>query len=133
MNEYNPDYVSPPGDTILEAMKYLGMSREEFRNKIGLSNVTLDKFLKGEHPIDLNLAEKLEEILGADARFWVNRYKIYYEAEMEKIEDEKKKRGWLYTLLGLVLVTILGFVSIGYCMFFIKISWTMIKWIWNLW
>lgn len=47
--------------------------------------------------------------------------------------DEEKKRNWFNTLLGLAIVTILGFVSIGYCMFFIKISWTMIKWIWCLW
>jgi len=133
MNEYKPDYISPPGETILESMKHHKLSREEFGNKIGMKGVLLNDLLTGKYQIDLMLAQKLEEVLGADAQFWITRELIYREAMLEKIEDEEKKRSWLHTLLGFALVTILGFVSIGYGMFFIKISWTMIKWIWSLW
>jgi len=133
MNEYNPDYISPPGETILESMKHHKLSREEFGNKIGMKGVLLDNLLTGKHPIDLTLAEKLEEVLGADAQFWINRQKIYYEAMMEKIEDRNKQRSRWLASWGFIACIILGFLLIAFGTFFVKISWTMIKWIWYLW
>ena len=70
---FSPNWVSAPGDTIADILKERDLSVAEFCEQVGYSpNDTVD-VLEGRAAISIELAERLEEVLGASAAFWMRR------------------------------------------------------------
>lgn len=82
MNEYNPDKVTPPYETILETMEAKSLDRETF----GLLMIPLfrqyqtESLLRGEMVITQEIAVQLEAALDVPAQFWLNRQKRFEES-----------------------------------------------------
>jgi HTH-type transcriptional regulator/antitoxin HigA len=74
---FNPDWVSPPGDSIQNLIELRKLSIKEFAQKVGLSLYEVQLLLVGKYKIDKVLAEKLSQILGSSARFWLKREAQY--------------------------------------------------------
>lgn len=70
---FSPDWVSPPGDTILDILRARKMSHEVFASQVGQELVKVQQLLSGVTPITLDLAERLERVLGAPHTFWMIR------------------------------------------------------------
>ena len=79
-NEFLPDYVSPPGDTIAETLDLLGMSKARFVHLMERPKEMVDGLLRGEVAITPEIACHLEHLLGVPASFWLNREWQYQEA-----------------------------------------------------
>lgn len=77
---FQPDWVSPPGDTIGDALDELGMSQAEFSDRTGFSKKHVNQLINGKVAITAEAAVKLEAVLGEPARFWLNRETHYREA-----------------------------------------------------
>lgn len=75
--DYNPDYCSPPGDTIEELMEYYEMSAYDLGEKLCLSESETRKLLSGELNISDKTAEKLNSVFGPSKSFWISRENIY--------------------------------------------------------
>ena len=75
-NEFNPNGVSPPGDTISDWLKERKMSHAEFAEKMRMPVMDL---LMGITPIDNLIADKLEAVTGFGYSFWLNRERHYRE------------------------------------------------------
>ena len=84
-NEYNPDTVTPPHETILETM--------EARN-IGLMDMVLmmlptmepeqtEALLRGEVEITEDIAMQLESVFGTPTHFWMKRQQRYNEVNLK--------------------------------------------------
>lgn len=67
----------PPGRTIEEYIIYTNMSKKEFAEKMNLSETDTDKLISGEKQLTPDIAQKLETVLGAPAKFWDNLETIY--------------------------------------------------------
>lgn len=110
-NQYNPDHVSPPGETLLEVLQALNLTQADLARKTGHSVKTINEIIKGKAPITAETALQLEKVTGVPARFWNNR-EIHYrefkarEAERKKLSPyiawlknfpikEMIKRGWI--------------------------------------
>lgn len=78
-NEYVPDYVSPPGDTILEILYDRKITVNELSKVLGINNI--GRLLNGLVPITEEIAVKLEELLNVDRQFWINRERLYRKRE----------------------------------------------------
>ena len=50
-NQYVPDYVSPPGETLVETIGALGMSQVDQAERTGRSKKTVNEIIKGKAPI----------------------------------------------------------------------------------
>ena len=85
---YEPDYAVLPGDTIREQMEHYGWSQQELATRLDTTAQTLNRIFKGEQPITLETATKLERVLGAPARFW-NNLELNYRERLTKLEDQK--------------------------------------------
>lgn len=76
-NRYNPDVVSPPGETLLEILKDRGMSRAELAERTCLTKKTINEIIRGGAALTPEIAIKLERVLGTPASFWNNREQNY--------------------------------------------------------
>jgi len=76
-NQYKPDYVSSPGETILEMLKERGMSQSELARRMGLPIETINEIIQGKREITSSMAQQLGYIFVTPASFWKNREKQY--------------------------------------------------------
>lgn len=88
-NEYRPDAVSPPGDTLQETLDALGMSQSDLAERTGRPLKTINEIIKGKSAITPQTALQLERVLGVPARLWNSREQHYRE-HLAQAEEEKR-------------------------------------------
>ncbi|MFZ3109959.1 MAG: helix-turn-helix domain-containing protein [Rectinemataceae bacterium] len=95
-----PDWVSPPGDTILDALEEKGWTQAELAERTGYTRKHINQLTQGKAPINEETALKLERVLGSSAGFWLNREAQYREllARRSELEDLKSSVPWLSEL-----------------------------------
>ena len=81
-----PDWVSPPGHTIVSILEERELTVEQFAQAIGYSPVRAQKVLNGSHAIDADLAHRLSRAIGASESFWIAR-EHDYRASLAAPED----------------------------------------------
>jgi len=79
-NQYYPDEISPPGETLLETIEAIGMSQAELSERMGRPKKTINEIIKGKTAITPETALQLERVLGIQASFWNNREREYRES-----------------------------------------------------
>ena len=78
-NQYNPDYVSPPGDTLLDVLEERGMSQAELAERTGRPRKTINEIINGKTAITPDTALQLERVLSIPAQFWSQREQNYQD------------------------------------------------------
>lgn len=91
---FEVDWVSPPGDTIADALEELGMTQAEFAARTGFSRKHVNGLIRGSVAITAETALKLEAVLGAPGSFWLRR-EIEYREDLarKKTLDEASRHG----------------------------------------
>jgi len=79
-NEYMPDYVSPPGETLMEVLESRSMAQSELAERTGRTPKLINEIIKGKAPISPETAIQLERVLSIPASFWNNRQRRYDES-----------------------------------------------------
>ncbi|EKN3946278.1 TPA: ImmA/IrrE family metallo-endopeptidase [Yersinia enterocolitica] len=93
--DFQPDWVSPPGDTIIDLMDEHGLSDEELSKNIGLSLTRGQQLLEGKIRLNESLATKLENLFSVSSDFWIKREGAYRQ-QIEYIQ--KVNTDWLESL-----------------------------------
>jgi HTH-type transcriptional regulator / antitoxin HigA len=91
-NQYNPDFVTPPGETLLETLEVIGMSQADFAERTGRPKKTINEIIRGKTAILPETALQFEKVLGIPASFWISREQNYQEwlaREQERSSFEK--------------------------------------------
>jgi HTH-type transcriptional regulator / antitoxin HigA len=99
-NEYKPDFVTPPGETLQQTIDALGMTKTELAGRIDRTSKNIIDIIKHGAPITPDTAMALEKALGVPASFWNNRERRYREA-LAKQEERQRLEGqveWLKSL-----------------------------------
>jgi len=89
LNEYRPDIVTPPGETLQDILDSLGMTKSELAGRIGKTPKHIGEIIKHHAQITPGTAMELEKALGAPASFWNNR-ECRYRESLARIEEKKK-------------------------------------------
>lgn len=99
-NQYAPDTVSPPGDTLAETLEELGMSQADLALRMGRPQKTICEIINGKTAITPATALQLERVLGVSARFWLKREQHYQEwcARRQEEEQLRAEQDWLAQL-----------------------------------
>lgn len=99
-NTYEPDFVSPPGETLAETLQAKEMDQSEAAKRMGRSPKLINEIIKGKAPITPETAIQLERVLGVPAGFWNNRERHYREYLASKAESERLQTqvAWLKTI-----------------------------------
>ncbi len=90
---FSPDWISTPGDTILDLLQERGWKQTEFAERIGFTTKHVSQLINGKSALTENAAIRLERVLGSSVRFWMNRESQYREAlareaELEALEND---------------------------------------------
>ena len=99
-NQYAPDIVSAPGETLLETLEDLGMSQAELARRIGRPKKTVNEIVQGKAAITAETALQLERALGIPAKFWLTREAQYREAlaRLDECDHLNDWHDWLREL-----------------------------------
>jgi HTH-type transcriptional regulator/antitoxin HigA len=87
-NEYFPDFVTTPGETLLEILQVNGISQIELSERTGRAHKTINEIIKGKGRITPEIALQLERVLNIPSNFWNNRQRRYDDYQA-RIEEEK--------------------------------------------
>lgn len=74
---FSPNWVSPPGDTIAELLKERGITIVELARGLGIGDMEADDLIAGRKELNLSVANKLENVVGGAAGFWLAREEQY--------------------------------------------------------
>ncbi len=77
---FQPDWVSPPGDTIADLLEEMSWSQAEFAQRCGYTTKHVSQLINAKAAITEDTAIKLERVLGSSARFWMTREAQYRES-----------------------------------------------------
>jgi addiction module HigA family antidote len=96
-NQYIPDIVSPPGETLEEVLETRGMSQAELADRTGRPKKTINEIVRGKAAITAETAIQFERVLGIPASFWMAREQNYREALAREKEFEllESQADWL--------------------------------------
>ena len=81
--------ATPPGYAIKEQLKEKRFSQKEFALRMEMSEKHISKLLNGEVILTVDMALRLEMVLGVPAKFWLNLEMIYRE-KIAKIQLENQ-------------------------------------------
>lgn len=97
---FQPDWISPPGDTIADLLDEKGWSQAEFAQRCGYTTKHASLLISGKASITEDTAIKLERVLGSSARFWLMREAQYREtlARQHEYNALKEQSEWLKQL-----------------------------------
>ena len=84
LNSFNPDWASPPGDSILDAIEAQGWTLADLAQRLGYSTKYVNRLIKTQVPLSDAAAIRLQRVLGNPAKFWCMR-ETQYRAQVAKI------------------------------------------------
>lgn len=76
---FAPDWVSPPGDTILDLLEEREWTQQQLADRLGYSLKHVNQLIKGKVPLTEDAAVRLQNVLGASVGFWLTREAQYRE------------------------------------------------------
>ena len=86
---WRPDWATPPGEILAEALDERGMTQVELARRIGRPLKTVNEIAKGKAAITPETALQLEFALGIAARFWLDLEREYGEQLARKHAREE--------------------------------------------
>ncbi len=106
INQYHPQVVFHPGETLAEKLEELGMGPKEFAVRTGKPEKTVNAIIKGKSSITPEMAVLFEHVLQIPAHFWMNKQRHYdeYIARQEHRQNLVASLDWakLFPLADMV-------------------------------
>lgn len=94
---FSPDWVSPPGDTILDFLEERDWTQQQLADRLGYSLKHVNQLIKAKVPLTEDAAIRLQNVLGASVGFWLTREAQYRErmALLDAAERQIAMVPWL--------------------------------------
>jgi HTH-type transcriptional regulator/antitoxin HigA len=76
---FAPDWVSPPGDTILDLIEERDWTQQQLADRLGYTAKHVSLLLNGKARLTEETAVRLQSVLGVSVGFWLQREARYRE------------------------------------------------------
>lgn len=90
-NQFNPDYIVPPGETLEELLEYYDMTQAELAERTGRTPKLINEIIKGKAALTPETALQFEHVFGVEADFWNNLENNYRQMLARKKNEEQLK------------------------------------------
>lgn len=87
--EYKNQIAFHPGYYIKEYIDELGLTQEDFANRLGTTPKNISILIRGEQSLSLDIANKLSKVMGTSVKFWLNLQNEYDELCLKFKEKEE--------------------------------------------
>lgn len=111
---FAPDWVSPPGDTILDLIEERNWTQGELARRLGYTEKHVSQLINGKVPLTDEAAMRLERVLGSNAGFWLAREAKYRE-HCARLEAGRMHAGWVHWLDELPIKELMTSGAIPQC------------------
>jgi len=91
-NEYLPEIVSLPGETLQEVLEDRQMTQVDLADRMGRPRKTVNEIIKGKAAITPETALQLERVLGVPASLW-NNLERNHRSHLNKL---KRRLRWAH-------------------------------------
>jgi HTH-type transcriptional regulator/antitoxin HigA len=94
---FAPDWVSPPGDTILDLLEERNWTQQQLADRLGYTPKHVNQLIKAKVPLTEDAAIRLQNVLGVSVGFWLTREAQYRErvAVLDSAERQVSMVPWL--------------------------------------
>lgn len=89
-----PDWVSPPGDSILDIADERGWTQAELAQRLGYTEKHVSQLINGKVPLSVDAALRLERVLGSNAWFWLAR-EANFQKHKARLDAAEKHAAWV--------------------------------------
>jgi HTH-type transcriptional regulator / antitoxin HigA len=93
-NDYESDYVTPAGETLLETLEAVGMSQIELAVRMDRPYKTINEIIRNKASITAETALQLEQVLDIPASFWLKREQRYREF-LARLAEKQRLNNWV--------------------------------------
>ena len=94
-SEFQPNWSSAPGETIVDILQERGVPESTFSGQMCFSAQQTADLLEGRSTITIGVARKLSKVLGASVEFWMAR-DHQYRQDSRRLEHEDRQ--WVRSL-----------------------------------
>jgi HTH-type transcriptional regulator / antitoxin HigA len=94
LQSFNPDWASPPGDTIADLLEERDWTQAQLAERLGYTTKHVSQLINGKAPVTEETALKLERVLGTSAASWLNR-EAQYRTQLAKLEEQSLLSAWV--------------------------------------
>ena len=108
LDRFEPKWMSPPGDTILDILEEKSWTQSEFAHRAGYTAKHVSQLIRGKATITEDTALRLERVLGGSARFWL-ALEAEHREEIARAEETKQLEGQVEWLKELPLKQMVDF------------------------
>lgn len=85
---FTPDWASPPGETIADALEELNWTRSQLAEHLGYTEQYVHHLINAQVPINEDLAQKLSQAIGSTPEFWLRR-EAQYQAQLNYLREKE--------------------------------------------
>jgi HTH-type transcriptional regulator/antitoxin HigA len=86
---FQPNWISAPGETIADILEQRDLSLVQFARRMECRPEFANELLTGREAITVEIARRLERILGSSASFWMTR-ESQYRADAVRLKRESR-------------------------------------------
>ncbi len=90
---YQPETVTPPGETLADLLEERNMSQTELAQRMGRPVNKINEIVNGKRAITPETALQLERVLGTSSAYWLN-HEAHYQAYRKRLEEERNFEQW---------------------------------------
>jgi HTH-type transcriptional regulator / antitoxin HigA len=97
LDTFKPEWASPPGETMGDILDERNLSLAEFAEYIGHTADDAKDLLNGQAHITMDVARRLERVLGGSVTFWMSR-EAQYRKDVARLVTEDlaaSEKDWL--------------------------------------
>lgn len=91
---FAPDWVLPPGESILDIADERGWTQAELAQRLGYSEKHISQLINGKVPLTVEAAQRLERVLGSSVDFWL-RLEANYQKHKALLAAVAQHTAWV--------------------------------------
>ncbi|WP_018402833.1 helix-turn-helix domain-containing protein [Marinobacter gelidimuriae] len=91
---FAPDWVSPPGESILDISEERGWTQAELAQRLGYTEKHVSQLINGKVLLSVDAALRLERVVGGTVDFWLTR-EANYQNHKARLEAAEKHANWV--------------------------------------
>ncbi len=98
--EYNNKIAFHPGYYIKEYIDEVGLTQEDFANRLGTTAKNISYIVRGEQSLSVDIALKLSKLMGTSIQYWLNIQSQYdaFIAEFDSYKEQIEEKELLKTI-----------------------------------